>query len=335
MHAGARCRTPCAPVRPRPRFTDLFVVRCARAGAKAAGARSTSRPRQAPQPPPLETRRRRFLFAAPPPRRSCTQSLSPSGSGPPSSSAASGGTGGTARAATAGMRLLTAADVVGRDAIPKSLHSLCALCVTHGVVCSCTGSQCHIKSEPHASEKRITLERIPRRYNTIQRVTDTSLSDRRRCCKRRFITTSLAGIDTSALTHRLMQRCRSVKHPGRSGSGWGTRVSAFQSCTCSVQRLEQCGRRSRRDHSRQSDIDFDVGLPDAVRAGPAATSSHRFACIYDATRGTATRTARTPTVPQKSFGSVGKLRPLAWSTNRATRGFGTHCGREAKVSWCA
>ena len=115
-------------------------------------------------------------------------------------------------------------------------------------------------------------------------------SDRRRCCKRRFITTSLAGIDTSALTHRLMQRCRSVKHPGRSGSGWGTRVSAFQSCTCSVQHLEQCGRRSRRDHSRQCDIDFDVGLPGAVRVGPAATSSHRFACIYDATRGTATRT---------------------------------------------
>ena len=99
-------------------------------------------------------------------------------------------------------------------------------------------------------------------------------------CKRRFITTSLAGIDTSALTHRLMQRCRSVKHPGRSGSGWGTRVSAFQSCTCSVQRLEQCGRWSRCDHSRQSDIEFDVRLPGAVSVGPAATSSHRFACIY-------------------------------------------------------
>ena len=309
-------------------------------GARAQAQRPPEPGRQAGRDRRRSRRRWRrggddFSLPPPPPRRSCTQSLSPSGSGPPSSSAASGGTGGTARAATAGMRLLTAADVVGRDAIPKSLHSLCALCVTHGVVCSCTGSQCHIKSEPHASEKRITLERIPRRYNTIQRVTDTSLSDRRRCCKRRFITTSLAGIDTSALTHRLMQRCRSVKHPGRSGSGWGTRVSAFQSCTCSVQRLEQCGRRSRRDHSRQSDIDFDVGLPDAVRAGPAATSSHRFACIYDATRGTATRTARTPTVPQKSFGSVGKLRPLAWSTNRATRGFGTHCGREAKVSWCA
>ena len=77
----------------------------------------------------LETRRRRFLFAIPPPRRACTQSLSPSGSGPPSSSTASGGTGGTARAATAGMRLLTAADVVGRDATLNSLHSLRALCV--------------------------------------------------------------------------------------------------------------------------------------------------------------------------------------------------------------
>ena len=38
---------------------------------------------------------------------------------------------------------------------------------------------------------------------------------------------------------------------------------------------------------------------------PAAAPAAPHVCIYDATRGTATRTARTPTVPQKSFGSVG------------------------------
>jgi hypothetical protein len=140
--------------------------------------------------------------------------------------------------------------------------------------------------------KKVSLRSGFREGITRYSGSPTSLSDRRWCCKRRFITTSLAGIDTSALTHRLMQRRRSVKHPGRSGGGWGTRVSAFQSCTCSVQRLQQRGRRSRRDHSRQSDIEFDVGLPGAVGVGPAATSSHQFSCICDATRGTATRHRR-------------------------------------------
>ena len=155
-----------------------------------------------------------------------------------------------------------------------------------------SSSQCHIQSDPHSSEKRVTSERVPRRYNTILRVTDTSLSDCGRCCKRHFIPTSLAGIDTSALTRRPIEPRQSVKHPGRSGRDWGTRVSAFQSCTCSGQRLEQFGRRSRRDHNRQSDINFDVGLPGAVGVGPAATSSHQFSCICDATRGTATRRRR-------------------------------------------
>ena len=45
--------------------------------------------------------------------------------------------------------------------------------------------------------------------------------------------------------------------------------------------------------------------------------------------------ARTPTVPRSVGTGGGVPRPLvalAWSTNLATRGFGTQCGREAKVS---
>ena len=162
-----------------------------------------------------------------------------------------------------------------------ALDNVCKLLCTGCVTCRPWCALCNVVLflfAISAAVCSISISTAGRRHTDVRQATVLQTT---------FITTSLAGIDTSALTHRVMQWRRSVRHPGRSGNDWGTRVSAFQSCTCSVQRLQQRGRRSRRDHSRQSDIEFDVGLPGAVGVGPAATSSHRFACIYDATRGTA------------------------------------------------
>ena len=102
-----------------------------------------------------------------------------------------------------------------------------------------------------------------------------------------LITTSSAGIDTSALTHCVMQRRRSVRHPGRSGSEWGTRVSAFQSCRALFSASSSRSRRSRCDQSRQSAIEFDGRLPTAVGMEPATMSSRRLACIRYAARASA------------------------------------------------
>ena len=92
--------------------------------------------------------------------RPAHQSLSPAGSGHSLTSAAGGGNGGTAHAAKVGRRFLAAADVVGRDAILKSLHSLHAFCVAHVVVCSCPVVNVIFQYLLNATDKKVLWRRF-------------------------------------------------------------------------------------------------------------------------------------------------------------------------------
>ena len=73
--------------------------------------------------------------------------------------------------------------------------------------------------------RRSNIGTAGHRHTTLRQATD---------CKTSHYHHILGWEPTGALTHCPMQRRRSVHHPGRSCSNWGTLVNAFQRVSLSV-----------------------------------------------------------------------------------------------------